>query len=533
MRYFDFHTHVILKQLFSEQPNIDSRISPQDVAGIPRICTDLPNIIQTQIHQSQLAGFQDEVLVGAVLYGLESYLSQQVIPLRKYLRKQSQFKMWQPLFEDIADLEKVPVYPIFTSFTRQRTLDKYLGAPLSFNVINKASFDAKLPTDKVNVFFVVEGCHSLVNSSGEASVDNPAKRFPPEEILQNLDLLCAQVNILAINLTHMQQSNLCNHAFGMQLAEDEPFHPHGNGLKDDGRKVVQGIFDKKINIDLKHMSYKSRLDLRNEIDAGKYNNVQHLLCTHAGFTGIPFSDWTGYIRVKKSIKDVYYLEVTKTMHTRNLPARPGAPAFNSTTINLFDEEIVWIVQHGGMIGLSMDRRIIGFVNLFDDHPTGRSPDSLLYVDKEYISKEEWTALGLDNKKLGNLITEDDCVTENDVKESTEISIPARNEYFCDHVLLQLKHFLQVCFNAGISIEEAQKHITIGSDFDGMINPFLNIDTVEEMPSLKKYIQMNFRFYLESLTDSAQWVNQLNVNEFAEALFFENGYNYVREFFKTR
>jgi hypothetical protein len=530
MRYFDFHTHIILKQIFAEVPNIDARINRSDVAGIPRTCTDLPNIIQTQIHQSQLASFQDEVVVGVALMGLESYLALEVIPLRRYLKREAQYKMWLPLFEEAGNVNKVPPYKTFTEFTLRRTLDKYLNAPLSFNVLNRSSFNSPLPKDKVNIFFVIEGCHSLVDSVNEAPTNNPAKRFLPDEIMNNLDLILSRAQVVSINPTHMQQSNLCNHAFGIQITKDEPFYPRGNGLTDDGREVIRGMFDRGICVDIKHMSYKSRLDLRNEIDAGSFNNVQPLLCTHTGFTGIPFRDWPGYIFMKKSVSDVYYLEVAKTMQTRNFPQRPGAPAFNMTTINLFDEEIVWIVRNGGMIGLSLDRRIIGYVSLFDDHPTGRSGDSLLFVDKEYISKNEWKALGLEGKRLGNKITGDDCVTEDEVKESTEESISARNEYFYDHVLLQLKHFLQVCFNAGIPITEAQKHITIGSDFDGMINPFYNVQTAEDIPALKQYLQMNFRFYLQTLTDSALWESQLNINEFAEDLFYNNGFNFIKSRF---
>jgi microsomal dipeptidase-like Zn-dependent dipeptidase len=186
-----------------------------------------------------------------------------------------------------------------------------------------------------------------------------------------------------------------------------------------------------------------------------------------------------------------------------MPRRPGAPAFNMTTINLFDEEIVWIVQNGGLIGLSMDRRILGYVDKFDVAPTGRDPQSLLLVDKEHISKAEWNALNMPSQ-LGRLISDDDCITIDELEQNVEQSITERNEYFFDHVLLHLKHFLQVCHNNGIPIAQAQRHITIGSDYDGLINPFLNMQTVSEMAELKKYIRMNLRFYLQSLSDSQQW-----------------------------
>jgi microsomal dipeptidase-like Zn-dependent dipeptidase len=517
MRYFDFHCHILLKQLFAEHPNIDTRMSRKDIAGIPRACTDLPNILQTQIHQSQLSALTGEVLVGVVLYGLESYLAEQVIPLRRFLCAGSQDKMWLPLFRKIADVSGTPLYKMFDDFTVERTLNRYLQASASLNVVTKKSFGQPLPKNKVNIFFLVEGCHSLVNTALEAPLSHASRKYPPDEILKNLDSLLQKAQVLSVNLTHMQQSNLCNHAFGMQLASDKPFRPRGNGLTDEGRKVVQSL--------------RSRLDLLNEIEAGRYQNVQPVNCTHTGFTGTSIKDWPGYIWQKKPVDDVYYIEVAKTMQIRNSPRRPGAPAFNMTTINLFDEEIAWIVRHGGMIGLSMDRRILGYVDPFDDLPTGRVSDSLLYVDKEYISKAEWAAL-YHGRKTGYLISDQDCVSEDDVRQSTGNGIPARNEYFSDHILLHLKHYLQVCVNAGVPLEQAQKQITIGSDFDGIINPFINIATVEDMPALSRYILANFDYYLGSLRDAAKWKSQVNIPAFVEGLFYENGYRYVRNFFSA-
>lgn len=136
-----------------------------------------------------------------------------------------------------------------------------------------------------------------------------------------------------------------------------------------------------------------------------------------------------------------------------------------------------------------------------------------------------------NSDVGSKIVEGDCVVEDDVDQSAEGSLPERNEYFYDHILLHVKHYFQVCFNANIPIRVAQKHITIGSDFDGFINPFITIDSVEEMPSLMKYIKMNFGFYIKSLTDSEQWRDELNVSEFAEDLFYNNGFEFIKKFFK--
>ncbi len=526
MRYFDFHAHIILKQLFDDNPNIDAKISRNDITWIPKNCTDLPYIIQSQIHQSQLAELSEEVIVGATLYGCESYLAGAVIELQQYLVPGSKHKMSVDKLRAIA----ADGYATFNLFTKQLSFDTYLNAPLSVNILNKEAFNNPLPKNKVNIFFLVEGCHSLVNTINK--VDG-IRRYDPNEILANLDIILQSAKVIAVNLTHLQQSNLCNHAFAMQIANITHFIPLENGLTDDGRKVVQALFTRGISVDLKHMSYKSRLDFRTDFDNGEYANPQPPLCSHVGFTGIPFSDWAGYIQNPSDVSDSIYIELVKPLPNDSSYFDPGIPAFNLSTINLFDEEIVWVVNKGGMIGLSMDRRIVGYVSKYDDNPTGNKLENSLYVDKEYISKKEWNSFGLNRAKLGNLINADNCVTQ-DIEDNTlAASKSALNDYFSDHTLLHLKHYFQVCHDAGIPIIQAQKCITIGSDFDGLINPFINVDVVESMQDLKQYVHTNLPYLLDSSVHSKVWKDELDINEFIEDLFYNNGYNYIKNWFTNK
>ena len=527
MQYFDFHAHIVFKQLFEDDPNIDSLIYSSDVRTIPQICTDLPNIVESQIHQSQLAAIRDEVIVGAVLYGMESALADAVIPLQSYLRPESQAKLSVNLLKAIAQ----PDYRTFDEFVNSRTLDRYLEDITSFNVLTKASFQGALPTNKVNIFFSVEGCHSFANSTNRATA---TQGYDPAEIVANLDILLNKgIRIMTVNLTHLQQSNLCNHAFGMQLADPSAFYPTGNGLTDAGRTVAQQLFNRGISVDLKHMSCFSRQNLRMEMQAGKYSDPRPIMCTHAGFTGVALKDWPGFISRKEPVDGsnpaVLYLEVAKTIAPANGIGRPS-PGFNMSTINLFNEEIEWIVRSGGMIGLSMDRRILGFVGPHDDRPTGIDQDSTLVVDREYFSLAEWASLQIANAQIGTAVSGDTCVLVSDLEDGAEGDIPSRDEYFYRHILLHIKHFFQVCVNAGIAVSDAQQHLCIGSDFDGLINPFINNATCLQMATLKKYITDNLGDWLQSIDDSQAWANQLDVPAFVEGLFFNNGYNFLKAMF---
>ncbi len=529
MDYFDFHTHIVFKQVFAEHPNINSYLTSKDVSAIPDLCSDLSNILASQIHQAELANLGGGVITGAVLYGLESYIADTVKGMTKLLKPASRHKLDVKLLVNIANNTE----HAFTDFTMKRTLQRYLDATETFNVLKIEDFDeGKLP-HKVNVFFVVEGCHSLVDSVNKY---DGVSRFPPDEILANLEILCAKVPVISVNPTHMQQSNLCNHAFGMQMAKPDPFFPRESGLTADGIKVIQGLFNKGICADLKHMSFKSRRDLMNAINNNQFDNPQPLLCTHAAFTGIYFRDWPKLIAKKEEVlkdnkPDSYLIEIAKSKQIRfGGQEEDFNPTFNSSTINLFDEEIEEIVKSGGIIGLSMDRRILGYLDYFDDSFADFLDEDSLVVDKEYFSPKEWDDLGLNNKPLGNGINPLDCTKMGELPRSTDTNTsPSINDYYSNHVLLQLKHFLQVCHNANdIDMDDAVKCMTIGSDFDGLINPFFTTDAVVAMEKLKKYILKKLKPFLMAHTDSATWAGDFDVKGFCEKLFYTNGRDFIKK-----
>ena len=153
------------------------------------------------------------------------------------------------------------------------------------------------------------------------------------------------------------------------------------------------------------------------------------------------------------------------------------------------------------------------------------------VDKEYFSKTEWLALGIKNQDIGKKINDDNCLTLAELEELTEHSIPQRDEYFYDHFLNHLFHYFKVCKAYGIDLKKAQKQITVGSDFDGLINPFLNISTVDKMVNLKSYVRMNFSYFLDSIDEAQSWSKDLNIDTFVEDLFYNNGIAFVKSRFQ--
>ena len=116
----------------------------------------------------------------------------------------------------------------------------------------------------------------------------------------------------------------------------------------------------------------------------------------------------------------------------------NSQTFNNWDINLSKEEIILVVKTGGLIGLNFDQRIL----------TGK-------VQLAFVKLQQFLACKADKKRLW--------------------AKPIVNN------LIRIVQILAAEF--GPEDNRIWEHITIGSDFDGIINPLHKYTTVEEYPSL--------------------------------------------------
>jgi hypothetical protein len=86
--------------------------------------------------------------------------------------------------------------------------------------------------------------------------------------------------------------------------------------------------------------------------------LQPIICTHAGFAGLAYGDIPDYIK---------YSPAGKGPSEQILWGKPimfeyvgNRIAFNPSSINLYDEDILQVLQSGGLIGISLDKRILGY-----------------------------------------------------------------------------------------------------------------------------------------------------------------------------
>lgn len=506
MKFFDFHTHPTLKPTFMNQ---ETQLSPwQHVAarlqlfgldvGINGLFNETLNS-QCNLAQMMNGGVK---LFGIALHAPESNMavgllqkkpiSKGAIPLLNNDRLQL-IASGDHYFELINDELERLAKPAPDAF--ENAACKLLQNTLDFNENDDKT---------INAFLVVEGLHCFMGKQSDANAD--------EVFLANFEAFTDKYKVIAINVCHLQQAPFCNHAFGIQFLNVEFFYATGNGFTDRGWQMVQRMMQKNILVDIKHMSLFTRLQLYSRLkDDNDGNYPAPIICTHAGLTGISWNDRLKYLYQPVADKDKVY-EVTYLK-----PRSPHLPEayFNCSSINLYNEDIEAILISGGLIGISFDQRILGFAdenvlkNVTQPH------------DLEYISKgEAGFFLGPNPTHLPVYQGNDDIwLTEDFENYESIMNVIVHAKLFVNHVL----HILFVAnSNEAIGMQKAMKQICLGSDYDGLINAIDNCKNSGELFKFHQYFVDNFKGFYKK----AGFKEDINVEQFAEDLFYNNGRNFV-------
>lgn len=522
MPYFDFHVHPTLKSLFSEEDRKTSPYVKIDTRKVPwfiRWCTDMDLVVSSQSNLDQLFKSKVELFGFAVFIPDRSLMDNKLIKgaadpdhsLSVYIQKDQLDKLIdknQNPYKTLTE-EDIPILSKSDDF----------GFPeRKINILKKKSDFVAGDPNQINAFFVVEGLHTLDEQPFSNKIDI-------EKVKTNLEDLQKTGKVFSVNLCHMEQSNICNHAYGIQFIKDDAFYPVGNGMRTDAYKMVDFLHDEGIMIDVKHMGLKSRLDYYD-----RYKQQGHklpILCTHAGLAGISHKEINQYVmqrpvtRKLKSGRKIIHLKYAKPKKYGRYPQ----PAFNISSVNLYDEDIVQILQSGGMIGLSMDKRILGYVD-WERPNNARSPYP---HDIEYISaREKFYFYNPDenNKStFGEKVNDGNCQTWDTIRDGGIVN-PAMGQFHIDHFFQQIVHIMVVAESVGIESKQALKQVCLGSDYDGLINPIWCCDSVEEFDNLKELFIKHFEIFCKD--SNVGLPNGLSMEELAEDIFLENGKQFILE-----
>ena len=92
------------------------------------------------------------------------------------------------------------------------------------------------------------------------------------------------------------------------------------------------------------------------------------------------------------------------------------------------------------------------------------------------------------------------------------------------------HFLRIAKKAGIPYQRAIKHICIGSDYDGLINPIDCCTNSAGLPAFREEIRKRLKRGRKIWEGPGISKTALDVDELVDGLFFNNALTFLRQWF---
>ena len=507
MPFFDFHCHPGLKPLFSDP---ETKVTPWDYIDAKlsisrdiklRINKLFNEVLNSQSNLTQLIE-ADVKLIGLILHAPEQKIGK-ALGEKSIVNKGSVNLINNKQLAYLAtgvhsyELIKEELNWLITSNS------PIPGAKLK--ILNSPSDFVENDPDTVFGAVIIEGLHCFF--------DDPNDPDAKEIYLKNFHEFTNENTVLSINLCHMQQNQFCNHAHGIQFFNPSYFYPTRKGITTWGLEMIGLMADKKILVDIKHMSLKARWELYTLYNPNGDNQfIQPLICTHAGTTGLSIRDRAKYLLNKPVDKGLVY----EVVYLKPLSRYFADTYHNCSSINLYDEDIENIFLSGGIIGLSFDQRILGFAD------ESVIPNLTVPHDQEYISHQEADFfLGPQPTALPVWPDDTNVWSAEDFENLDQsLYIETHRRFLVNNII----HILWVANkNISINLQDAVKQICIGTDFDGLIN---SIDCCKEttgMQQLKKDMRSDI---VKGLSKVAGNANAIDADELLNNIFYNNGKNFM-------
>lgn len=322
-------------------------------------------------------------------------------------------------------------------------------------IVNSIS-EAKIEADAGNIAIIlcIEGAHAVLDRESTQGIAELIK-----EAKIHKEDVGAQEHLIRVNLEH-DNAELCkklmkcvdNFIDQIKSWSYKPFyitlaHHFFNGFaghalsfpKTTGKKLNQSLGmnygltlpgkylvqqlcklegKDRIYIDTKHLSVKARKETYEILK--KENRIP--MVSHTAVNGWRNYDESLYVHGK-----IENNEVGVKKYYENL----GGTNFNNWSINLSNEEIVYVLKEKSLIGIILDQRVLSNKEIAKD--INKNPRNYQYIE---------TIAGI------------------------------------EQVYRQIKHVCETGSQNNISLKDSFASLCIGSDFDGLINPINDVRTLE-------------------------------------------------------
>jgi len=212
--------------------------------------------------------------------------------------------------------------------------------------------------------------------------------------------------------------------------------------------------------------------------------------------------------------------------------------FNAASIGLYDEDIEEIARSGGLIGLSLDARILGYQSLTQRTPVG--PD----YDVDYFSREDFAACFPDlSQSLPRLAEEEEAPAPPGAERLPQ----ALGQEALGQASRRTRELYLFCLNALhiVAVVQALRpaaprpawdYLCLGSDYDGLIDSIRAARTVEQLPGFRQELldffpkaEAAYRRLRPGVGELLPRANgAVEVAAVLEGLFYENGRRFLAE-----
>ncbi len=513
MPFFDFHLHPALKAQFSsiaQKPspweNIRLRFRDPDLLLQILKCQGINEVVDSQASLDQLIS-SGVNLVAIALHPPEGAMMRDGLIQKIAEEEQTRYidndktdwiatgnHYYELLIQELEHLQQ-----------HQEAGGKKLKLIRSINEYDPAA------ADTVHAVLTVEGAHAFYgkkNSSGHYAEAEARAHFM--DFTENRG-----IRIFSMNITHLEKNIFCNHAFGIQIFKPRPFFPESRGISPAGLQLLLDMKEKGILCDIKHMSLFARQQL---YATGWQQQGWPLVCTHAGLTGIPSSGRRSYFLHHRRTADGFL----RVRHFKPKGYLAGT-SFNASSINLYDDDVLAIIRSGGLIGLSLDQRILGV-----PEDLMLAPDYMADIyEQEVISPGECDFFRDISKKE---LPENAVLAIEDIRTEDRQHYPL---YHARHFWNQLFHLFRIAHTHQIPFTAMAKRICIGSDFDGMINPVDGCPKVTGLESFKNRLLAVFASCEEEFFRLAGYriSAAIPADQLLQHIFYQNGLDFLKLWYR--
>ncbi|HEV7779612.1 MAG TPA: membrane dipeptidase [Chitinophagaceae bacterium] len=510
MPFFDFHLHPSLKPQMSLPPGFPS---PWELIKIkfnhPNIitallkCSGINEVVDSQASLSQLVKGKVN-LIALALHPPETAMMNDGLIQQIAAEEQTNYIN----LSRITDIGSGDIYFRMLNEELANLKKNLSNNGKKLKLISNISQYKASDTDTVHAILIIEGPHAFFG---------PKQHRTETEIFtdfwNNFETFTTANRIFSLNIAHLQDNEFSNHAFGIQIFKPKPFYPRGNGISQHGFKLLQKMKEKDILLDIKHMSLYARKQL---YDFRIGETDWPIVCTHAGLTGI-----------KKEDRGRYFIEQhSEGDHLRVRHYKPAGyilgTSFNPCTINLYDEDVREVVFSGGLIGLSLDQRILG------------TPEEWMMSSDNMgdIYEEEVISPG-EKDFFMNVVRS--TPNDSDIIKPTDIIPEDRQDWLrfhARHFMNQVFHLFKIADQYNYNKALMAQRICIGSDFDGMINPVDCCKNVTQLEKFRNYLTDNFKEWEKDFTEvtGIKTSSFITPKKLMENIFYQNGVDFLKEWY---